>query len=313
MTGAPRRVRIEARAKLNLGLAIGPRRADRFHDLVTVFQSVSLADTVVVERAARGVTLTVRHENAAARGRAPREGGRDVPRGAGNLAVRAAQLVLARLALPGGVRIRLTKRIPSRAGLGGGSADAAAALVATALVCGMRLARADALALAAELGSDVPFAVVGGTALGRGRGEQLQPLAIAAAMRAVIAVPRWRISTTAAFAQIDRTKYGLTAWGAKLRSAQRLERERVSAAEALSLGNTFEEVLGARRRDFDSLRGRLLAAGVTHVRMTGSGSAVFGILPPHVRAAAVVRRFVGDEQVFVVRSERTGLLRKNVR
>jgi 4-diphosphocytidyl-2C-methyl-D-erythritol kinase len=136
---------------------------------------------------------------------------------------------------------------------------------------------------------------------------------LAPPLRALIAVPRWRVSTRAAFDQIDRSKYGLTAWNAKLRSAQSLERERVSAADALLLGNTFEDVLGARRRDFDSLRDRLLAAGVAHVRMTGSGSAVFGILPPHASAATVVRRFVGDEQVFLVRSERKGLRRMNVR
>jgi 4-diphosphocytidyl-2-C-methyl-D-erythritol kinase len=313
MSGRPARVRIEARAKLNLGLAIGPIRDDGFHELVTVFQSVSLADTLVVARAARGVSIAVRHENAASRGRPAPGAATDVPRGGSNLAVRAARLVLDRLGLPGGVRIRLTKRIPSRAGLGGGSADAAGALVATALLHGVRISRPDRLALAAELGSDVPFAVVGGTALGRGRGERLEPLTLEAPLRALIAVPGWRVSTRSAFDQIDRSKYGLTGWNAKLRSAQRLGRERVSAAEALSLGNTFEDALGVRRRDFDSLRGRLLAAGVTHVRMTGSGSAVFGILPPHAWAAAVVRRFVGDEQVFVVRSERHGLLRMNVR
>ena len=112
MSRRPARVRIEARAKINLGLAIGPIRDDGFHELATVFQSVSLADTLVVTRTSRGTSITVRHERAALRGRAAPGGAADVPRGGSNLAVRAARLVLERLGLPGGVRIQLTKRIP---------------------------------------------------------------------------------------------------------------------------------------------------------------------------------------------------------
>ena len=107
-----------------------------------------------------------------------------------------------RLGLPGGVRFRLVKRIPARAGMGGGSADAAAAMAAVMALHGVRLPRSRRLALAAEIGSDVPFALVGGTALGRGRGERLTSLHLAKPFRAVIAMPSWTVSTTTAFARL---------------------------------------------------------------------------------------------------------------
>ena len=115
----PRRVTFEARAKLNLGLAVGPKRADGYHDLVTVFQSISLADTLTAERTARGFSLRVQHEPAAIHGAAVADRAR-VPAGADNLVLRAARLMHAELGLPGGAHFTLTKRIPAQAGMGGG-------------------------------------------------------------------------------------------------------------------------------------------------------------------------------------------------
>lgn len=306
-----RRVALEARAKLNLGLAVGPRRADGFHELATVFQSVSLSDTLVAERAARGFALRVVHEDASIGGGGRRVRGRGVPLGASNLVLRAARLVSRRLGLPGGARFRLVKRIPAGAGLGGGSADAAAALVAVARLHGVRLALADRLALAGELGSDVPFAVLGGTALGLGRGERLHPLKLAGPFRAVIAVPRWKVPTGKAFGQIRRNKYALTVWRAKLRFAQSLERKRLDPRVALRLGNSFERVLGSRRSDFDSLSMRLRAAGVEEVRLTGSGSAVFAVLAPGVPFGTVATRFEGGERLYAVRTVGSGIRPKS--
>ena len=304
----PAAVVVEARAKLNLGLAIGPRRADGFHDLVTVFQSVSLADTLRLRRRAKGFTLRVRGEDvAASRGRRRRAPAAGVPKGRDNLALRAVRLLAARAGIRGGAEIELVKRIPAGAGLGGGSADAAGALVGLARLYGVRLGRAERSELAAALGSDVPFAVTGGTALGLGRGERLRRLRLARPFRAVIAVPDWRVSTASAFARIDRGKYGLTAWRANLRFGQSIGREGVTADRALRLGNTFESVLGRRRSDFESLRARLRAAGVAQPRLTGSGSAVFGILGPGSAGNSVVTRFRGNERLFVVRSVAGGV------
>jgi 4-diphosphocytidyl-2-C-methyl-D-erythritol kinase len=299
-----RGVRVEAHAKLNLGLAVGPARADGFHELATVFQSISLADSLVATPRRAGFTLAIRHEDASL---VPRPAGRErIPVGRTNLVLRAAQLVAARCALPGGAAFRLTKRIPSQSGMGGGSADAAATIAALDALYGLRLSTPFRMKLAAELGSDVPFACLGGTALGLGRGERLERLTLAGAFRAVVIVPRWRVSTAEAFRQIDKNKYGLTAWATKLRYARNLRRGRLKPERALALGNTLEQALENRRSDLLSLRRRLVAAGVANARMTGSGSALFGILGPGLSARTVARRFAGSERIFTVRSTRVG-------
>lgn len=303
----PRRVRVEARAKLNLGLAVGPRRPDGFHELATIFQSVTLADTLVAERRPRGLSLEVHHEAAAVRGALPARTRAAVPTGPGNLALRAARLAFRYAGIEGGVHLHLTKRIPAQAGLGGGSADAAAALAAVFALYGVHVPLADRLALGAELGSDVPFALLGGTALGLGRGERLTRLWPVRAFRAVIAVPRWRASTAGAFRQIDRSRYGLTRWKAKLRSAKGVDGMGLWPYSALRLGSSFEEVLGARLPSFVGLCARLREAGVRDPHMTGSGSAVFGVLEPGAFTRRVLDRFAGNETLYVVRSAGRGL------
>ena len=301
-----RAVTVEARAKLNLGLNVGPKRADGFHELVTVFQSVTLADTLTAEWRPRGFSLRVRHEQAAIRGRLPREAARVVPGGADNLVLRAARLVSERLGLAGGARFTLTKRIPAQAGLGGGSADAAAAILALLALHGRTLARAQRIAYALELGSDVPFAITGGTALGLGRGERLRTLRLRSPFRAVIAMPRWRVSTALAFRRHERARNSLTPWEHHRRFAVAVGRQRVDALSLIRQGNRFEHLLGHRRRDLESLLARLRAAGLQEPHLTGSGSAVFGVVPGGVSIREIVARFTGDEPLFAVRSTGRG-------
>jgi 4-diphosphocytidyl-2-C-methyl-D-erythritol kinase len=303
----PRRVRVEARAKLNLGLAVGPRRPDGFHELATIFQSVTLADTLVAERRARGFSLEVRHEEVAARGALSARARAAVPQGPGNLALQAARLAAKHAGVEGGVHLRLTKRIPAQAGLGGGSADAAAALVAVLALYGARVPLGDRLTLGAELGSDVPFALLGGTALGLGRGERLTRLRPGRQFRAVIAVPRWQVPTAEAFRQIDRSRYGLTRWNGKLRFAEVAGGMGLWPYRALRLGNSFEAALGTRMPDFVDLCARLREAGVREPHLTGSGSAVFGLFGPRALARGFFDRFVGSETLYVVRSVGRGL------
>lgn len=300
----PRRVVVEARAKLNLGLAVGPRRADGYHDLVTVFQSVSLADTLEAERTSRGFSLRVRHESAAVRGRAARD---RVPTGGDNLVLRAARAVHQALGLPGGARFTLTKRIPAQAGMGGGSADAAAALHAVLALHECVLSRATRMRYALQLGSDVPFSIFGGTALGQGRGEILSRLRLASPFRAIIAVPEWRVSTADAFRRHDQARKGLTPWGHDRRFALTVGRQRVDALTLHRRGNRFEALLGQHRHDLESLCARLRAAGALEPHLTGSGSAVFGIVPSGVSVRGIVARFSGDEPLYAVRSVGKGL------
>ncbi|MFN8587911.1 MAG: hypothetical protein U0704_08900 [Candidatus Eisenbacteria bacterium] len=272
---------------------------------------MSLADTLAAERTARGFSLRVRHEEAALRGRQGAAAKRAIGPAADNLVLRAARRVHAALGLPGGARFALVKRIPAQAGMGGGSADAAAAIAAVLALHGVRLPLADRLALGAELGSDVPFALLGGTAVGRGRGEVLVRARLARGFRAVVAVPSWRISTREAFARIDDRKYGLTHWKRHLRFAVGLEREEVTPLHASRLGNTFEEVLGRHQQEFESLCARMRAAGLVQPRLTGSGSGVFALLPAGASLREMVGRFSGDEPLYGVRASGKGLrLRK---
>jgi len=289
-------VRVEARAKLNLGLAVGPRRPDGYHELATIFQSISLADQLTFRPRQAGFMLAVRSDS--------REVGA-IPRGRANLVLSAADLMRETFGIPGAA-IRLDKRIPAASGLGGASADAAGTLLGLARLYGLRPGRITLSELAGRLGADVPFALMGGTALGLGRGDRLRRLRLKRPFRAVIAVPRWRISTALAYRRIDAGKYGLTAWNAKLRFAQALGRDEVTALVGRRLGNTFELALGNRKRHLASLLERLRAAGLQEPHMTGSGSAAFGILPAGRSAEIVLSRFVGNERLYVVGSASPG-------
>jgi 4-diphosphocytidyl-2-C-methyl-D-erythritol kinase len=192
-------VSVRVPAKLNLQLAVGPPRADGYHDLVTVFHAVSLYDQVRVEPARRdGVTVTG-------------EGADRVPADQDNLALRAAAAL--RTAIrdrgtgPGSVHVTIAKRIPVAAGLAGGSADAAAALVACNELWAGGLSQQRLAEIAATVGSDVAFALLGGTAVGRGRGEQLTPaLAPATQYHWVLAFADGQLSTPAVYAALDRLR-----------------------------------------------------------------------------------------------------------
>jgi 4-diphosphocytidyl-2-C-methyl-D-erythritol kinase len=192
-------VTVRVPAKLNLQLAVGPPRADGYHDLVTVFHAVSLFDQVTVEPARRDrVTVTG-------------EGADRVPADQDNLALRAIAALRASLrdrgAGPGRVHVTIAKRIPVAAGLAGGSADAAAALVACNELWATGLTQRQLRGIAATVGSDVAFALLGGTAVGRGRGEQLTPaLAPATQYHWVLAFADGQLSTPAVYAALDRLR-----------------------------------------------------------------------------------------------------------
>ena len=194
-------VTVRVPAKLNLQLAVGPPRGDGYHDLVTVFHAVSLFDEVTVTPADRdGITVTG-------------EGADRVPADSGNLALRAVAAF--RAAVPGvagpgvagTVQVRIAKRIPVAAGLAGGSADAAAALVACNELWDAGLSQTQLVEIAARVGSDVAFALLGGTAVGRGRGERLTPaLAPSTPYHWVLAFADGQLSTPEVYATLDRLR-----------------------------------------------------------------------------------------------------------
>ncbi len=188
---------VHAPGKLNLLLHVGPPGADGFHPLVSVFQAVSLFEEVAATPAppGAGVTLSVRGHRAA-----------EVPTDGTNLAVRAAHLLAQRAQVEPDVHLAVRKAVPVAGGMGGGSADAAAALLACNLLWDAGLTREELLALAAALGSDVPFALLGGTALGTGRGDQVTPVLARGEFHWVLAVAARGLSTPGVYAELDRMR-----------------------------------------------------------------------------------------------------------
>ena len=192
-------VTVRAPAKINLQLAVGPRRADRYHDLVTIFQAISLYDDV---------TVTETDGPGEDRVLVSGEGAGAVPGGRDNLALMAAAALTRAAGLPRDpdrrIEITIRKRIPVAAGLAGGSADAAAALVACNELWHAGLSHEQLTDVAAAVGSDVAFALLGGTAVGQGRGEQLTPALASGEYHWVLAVADGALSTPEVYAAFDR-------------------------------------------------------------------------------------------------------------
>ncbi len=185
-------VRVRVPAKINLHLGVGELRPDGYHELVTVFQAVSLFDEVALTPADELSVVT--------------HGATGVPAGAANLAGRAVLLLAEHAGRHPGVRIEITKQIPVAGGMAGGSADAAAALLGCAQLWQLDLTRSELMTLAAELGSDVPFALAGGTAVGTGRGEQIAPVLTRHQWHWVLAIADGGLSTPAVFGELDRLR-----------------------------------------------------------------------------------------------------------
>jgi 4-diphosphocytidyl-2-C-methyl-D-erythritol kinase len=210
--------RVRSFSKINLGLAVGPARADGFHELTTVYQTLGLHDfvTVSARRAARTkIRVSADHPGV------PRSRTRNAER---NTAWKMVAGALERLGLTAEVEIGIEKRLPVQGGMGAGSANAAAALLGMERELGVELDGAERMELAAEVGSDVPLFLLGGTVLGLGRGEEVYPLEDLGPVACVIAVPDVGVSTAAAFRELDaRTAAELTSGdsGDKLKKLSR--------------------------------------------------------------------------------------------
>ena len=194
----PNSVTVRVPAKVNLQLAVGPARPDGFHELATVFQAVNLCDEVVARsHEGGGIALTISGE-----------GAEHLPVDEENLAYRAAALLAESLGVAPDVELHLHKAIPVAGGMAGGSADAAGTLLACDTLWRGGTSREDLLTLAAELGSDVPFALHGGTAIGTGRGEQLTSVLSRGTFSWVFALADGGLSTPAVYGECDRLREG---------------------------------------------------------------------------------------------------------
>jgi len=254
-------VRVLAPAKLNLGLAVVGKRPDGYHDLLTVFQAIDLADTLVFRPRPHGIVLHV-------------EGDDTIPPGPENLIVRAAMLFARERGVQNGAEITVTKHIPAGAGLGGGSSDAAATLLGLETLWKLEADPVSQRRLALELGSDVPFFLTGGTARGEGRGEILTPLCDPPALGWLLAVPEFRSSTRQVFESLSPR---LTGSIQKLRMLEEAIMHGDVEAFARYIVNDLEPGVVRIEPRLARIREALQRLGAMAVGLTGSGSAMFAL------------------------------------
>jgi 4-diphosphocytidyl-2-C-methyl-D-erythritol kinase len=282
----PERVRLRSLAKINLDLRVLHKRPDGFHQLRTIFQTISLADTIEMELE-RGRTRIDLKSNI------------DIP---GNLVLKAADLVLRAMRASCQLRIRLVKRIPMGGGLGGGSSNAASMLLALPVLLKKSIRLEKLLELAAELGSDVPFFLMGGTAVGLGRGTELYPLPDVPSSLGLLITPDIHSSTAAAYAALNRQRMD-EAPAPIINNFQSFVLSACSPTpnpQSHPL-NDFETVVFHQHPQLKSIKGKLLKLGAWRAMMTGSGAALFGLFQSRElrdRAAGLFRKDFAGDQVY---------------
>ncbi len=299
-------VTVRSFAKINLGLAIGPLRPDGFHELRTIYQTIAPHDILRIE-IKRGSGIEIRCKD-------PR-----VPTDASNTCYKIAERTMAGLKARGRVIIEIEKRLPVQGGLGGASGNAVATLLALELALRKRVAGAEKLQIAAEVGSDLPLFLIGGTVLGVGHGEEVYPLQDLPSTPCVIATPPIGVSTPQAFADWDASslnqltpstpsdrmlEFGrvLSAWlsgsknmqysGVPARGRGRAETPLLDLVRT-GIENDFEKVVFLKYPELRDVKRVLERAGAFYASLSGSGSAMYGLfrtLPAAHKAAEKLQK-----------------------
>jgi 4-diphosphocytidyl-2-C-methyl-D-erythritol kinase len=281
-------------AKINLGLCIGAAREDGFHELLTVYQTIALYDLIRV-----GVT--------GGRGIEIRCTDARVPKDESNTCYRIVEKAMQALRVKGRIVIDIEKRLPVQGGLGGASSNAVAALLGLERVLKKFLPAEERLRIAAEVGSDLPLFLVGGTVLGVGRGEQVYPLENLPATACVVVTPEVGVSTPKAFADWDRKLTlpaasdrmvelgrGLSAWLGEMYSGAPFRRGRREnpLLELVRAGikNDFEQVVFPEYPELSEGKSALERAGAKYASLSGSGSTLYGLFASKEAARAAVTR-----------------------
>ena len=286
-SGSASSVRVEAPGKVNLFLSVGASGTDGYHQLTTVFQAVRLIETVTARRQSardRGtVTLTLEEPDA------------DVPTDASNLAVRAAELLAETTGVSEGVDLLLRKRVPVAGGMAGGSADAAATLVACNILWGTGLSLLELSALAARLGADVPFPLTGATAVGSGRGDLVTPIMTRGSYHWVFALAEEGLSTPAVFRRFDE----LTGTGAPaVRDVPEVLTSALRAGDAPALAASLHNDLQAAALDLRPELARVIAvaeeAGALRAIVSGSGPTIAALVENPAGAQRVSRALMAS-------------------
>jgi len=276
----PRRARLRALAKINLDLRVLGKRPDGYHELRTIFQTISLADRIdLAFTPARASSIEL-------------EDRLSIP---DNLVERAARLVMETSGATGKISIRLDKRIPMGAGLGGGSSDAAAILLALPVLTGRPIESARLSELGQHLGSDVPFFLLGGTAVGIGRGTELFPLPDRPASPGLLVTPDVHVSTAEAY-HLLTPRLTTESLQNKIFSFQSNAWE---TGVVVSPENDFEAVVFERHGRLAQVKKKLMRAGASVAMMTGSGSALFGLFRTRSEVSKAVE-VLEDEQTFPI-------------
>jgi 4-diphosphocytidyl-2-C-methyl-D-erythritol kinase len=271
-------------AKINLTLRVGPVRLDGYHEVRTLLQSLALSDTLALTPRRGPLALDVR--------------GPGAPADRDNLVWRAATTfwhALGRSGDPRDVHVRLDKQIPAAAGLGGGSTDAAAALAGLNVIWDARWPRHALMDVAASLGADVPFFLHGGTALGVGRGEEVYPVDDIGRLGVVIVKPSWGVATAEAYQWHDEDRdAGINA---PLRAPKQMDVGWPGGP--IRLVNDLEGPVSRRHPEIVTMIDACERAGVLGAAMTGSGAAVFALVP-EASARRVMARLTRPEWLVLL-------------
>jgi 4-diphosphocytidyl-2-C-methyl-D-erythritol kinase len=280
-SGQKNSLRVPAFAKVNLCLHVMGKRPDGFHELRTIFQTISLADSLELTRVSEpGIALETNDP--------------ELPTGSENLVCRAIDAIRSEIGFRGGIRVRLEKRIPVARGLGGGSSDAAAAIIGMLRLRKAKVPLARLIEIAAGLGADVPFFLFGGRALAVNRGDEIYPLDDTPNRTVVVVSPKGiGVSTKDAYqwvsAELTNRAKAPNIWGFCALCWSRQE----------GLSNDFEGPVFSRHPRLGEIQADLLKRGAADAALAGSGSAVFGVFRNPARARRAARAFPEDS-VFVV-------------
>lgn len=280
-------LRLRSYAKINLSLKIKGIREDRFHEIESIMHSVSLHDDVVFEERDSGIEVVCDHPQ--------------VPQGEENLAHKAAKLYFELTKIPKGVSIKIKKSIPPAAGLAGASGNAAATLSGLDTLFNTRLSKVQLSSLGADVGSDVPFCLIGGRCRVRGRGEIVEELPALPKMWFVLVVPDVSVSTKWAYEEYDR-------WTLRVRGGLKPRPRPSLEPPSEIMHNDFEEAISEKFPIIAEIKRKLLKAGAISASMSGSGPSVFGMASDEVKAYEICKKMKSEfPKVFVVSSVSYGI------
>jgi len=276
----------QAAAKINLYLDILGRRSDGHHEIESIVQSVRLYDKIILRLKGREIKIRCTHP--------------EVPLDEQNTCYRAAEILLTVLGMRQGLEIEIQKNIPIGSGLGGGSADAAATLIGMRKLFQIDIPFSDLSKLALQSGSDVPFCLLGGTALVRGRGEKIIPLPLLKNGWFILVDPGISISTSWVYSRLQGK---LTKKRLNIKLIKELiKKEGMRGVSKFPLYNKLEEVVIERFPTLRDIKAKLIEAGATGALMTGSGSTIFAVAEDEERVKSILGRLGRKVRVYAVQA-----------